>query len=207
MDLASFVRRLLGNSPQRPWILVAVGDPGMQNLERRRALGRQMVVRWGLQFQDAPPAEHLEYGLLYHPYLELWVFLPSVPSTRLGEACLALLGGTLDASRLILAASDGRLKLGEGRLRLSGDMDHPGVQAVGKALRTSRLARLVFGIGPVRPPANAFRNERWSSEEWERVRDLEGPIEQFLEQLRGPDTLSSIAARINTPMFWRSPHT
>ncbi len=202
MDLRSLVRRLLGGSSTRPWILVAVGDPGVQNLERRRALGRQMVVRWGLQFQDTPHVDHLEHGLLYHPFPDLWVFLPSVSSARLGEACLALLDGTEDPSKLVLVASDGRLSLGEGRLRLSGDLDHPGVQAVGKAFRTSRLARLVLGIGPVRPPVQAYRNERWPAGEWERVMDLDAPFERFIRSLRGSEDLASLATQVNVPGFW-----
>lgn len=202
MDLRSFVRNLLGPAPAPPWILVAVGDPGLPNLERRRALGRQLVVRWGLQFEDTSHADHLEHGLLYHPYPDLWVFLPTVPSARLGEACLALLGGTLPPSRLVLVASDGRLNLGSGRLRLSGDMEHPGVQAVGAALRTSRLARLVFGIGPVQPPAQAFRSARWPAEEWEKVLELDRVFERFIQALRGAPDLPSVAARVNAPAFW-----
>jgi len=182
---------------------VAVGGPDLDNQERRRALGRQMVIRWGLRDPSAKaPSTPLRTGTLYHPHSDLRVFLPEVSNRRLGEACLELLGPGADASRMVLVAADGRLKLGSVRLRLSGELDHPGAQAVGQALRTERLARLVFGIGPLPAGSKALRAERWPEEEWARLEELEEPFARFVDRLRQVDTLSSLAAEVNDPSFW-----
>jgi peptidyl-tRNA hydrolase len=110
-----------------------------------------------------------------------------------------------DLRRMILIASDGRLRFGNGRLRRSGEMDHPGVQQVGRTFRTSQIARLVFGIGPLVEPQDSYRAERWPDEQWERIDRLDAVFERFVALLIRTQKLSDLAAVVNHADFWAEP--
>lgn len=186
-----------------PWTLVAVGDPGLDNLERRRALGRMLLQQWGFQkFHPGMPLTTLSTGSLYgiHPWLQ--VFLPEVRNPKLGHACRELMERGQSFHRMVLVASDLRLTLGTGRLRLSGAADHPGVVHASATLQVSHLARLVFGIGPMVCPAPLFRAERWTPKEWENMPDLEEALDRFGVLLEGADRLSDLTSVVNAPGFW-----
>lgn len=202
----SLLDRILtfGSAPKvAPWVLVAVGNPGLDNLETRRALGRLLLVRWGLRYQgDSLRHEDSEDGALYFPYPDLHVFLPEVTSAGLGTAVKGLVDRGQPLTRVVLVASDGRLPFGKGRLRVSGEMDHPGVQQVGLILQPRPIARLVFGIGPLGGPGGASRDDRWMDADMERVPGLVDRLACFIALLRETESLATLVPRVNAPIFW-----
>lgn len=194
----------LGSPPAvPPWTIVAVGNPGLENLETRRALGRHLLVRWGLRYHgENLLKESGPNGTLYHPYPDLQVFLPEVTNARLGIAVQELLDRGLPLTRVLLVASDGRLNFGTGRLRFDREMDHPGVQHVGMKLNPRPIARLVFGIGPLGGTDGITRDDRWRDAEMARIPDLVDRLEAFVQRLRKAENLSDLVPVVNPSAFW-----
>lgn len=207
MDLLRFLHRPPPRPEAQPWTLVGVGDPLAVALEERRNLGRHMLVRWASEHEAIdPPVTGRAGGSLYTVLPGLQVFMPEVPVHQLGHACKALLKEGMTPSRLILVATDLRLPLGHGRLRLSGPADHPGVRSVIECLGTQAVARLVFGVGPMVGPRETYLAERWPEAQWERLKDLDEAFAQFLELLRAAESLPDMAVKINGPGFWPWDH-
>lgn len=203
MSLLDFLHSRPARMQTSPWMLVAVGNPGLDNLETRRALGRNLLFRWMLQLPSAPAkVTKQKFGIIYHPYPDLDVLIPSLPNQELGMICKELLLQGVPLSRMVLIASDGRLNYGTGRLRLSGAFDHPGVAVVGQQLRTIHLTRLVFGIGPLNAPTEAFRAQPLPPEQRPELEHLGAILDRFIGRLRQIESLADLATEVNQPAFW-----
>lgn len=192
--------------PERPWILVPLGNPGPEYADTRHNLGRILVQRW-MERREAPRAIHpFPSGTLYGLGRPFMALVPATYMNHSGRVVAEAVAAGFDPTRMIVLLDDKDLPLGLGRLRVTGgDGGHNGMRSILEALDRQDMARLRLGIGPFERPLADFVLGTWTEAEWEVLDTLDAPFAAFMDLLGRTEDLAALMGAVNGEAFWNRP--
>jgi PTH1 family peptidyl-tRNA hydrolase len=159
------------------WLIVGLGNPGLQYEKTRHNLGFMLVDKLADEMQAAVKREECKAlvgrGKFENTCVEL--VKPQTYMNLSGEAVACLLkkpGRTVSIENLIVISDDLALPFGKIRLRPGGSAGgHNGLKSLISSLGTDRFIRLRIGIQPEHPlnDARKFVLDAFSKNDWETV--------------------------------------
>jgi len=169
------------------WLMVGLGNPGLQYERTRHNLGFMLIDRLARQMQTQVKREECR-ALIGRAEIEgrrVELVKPQTFMNLSGEAINCLLKKPdRSADKLIVVADDLALPIGTMRLRGKGSGGgHNGLKSIIDCLRTNEFIRLRIGIQPEHPISNTknFVLENFSKSETETIEEV---LEKSAEAIR-----------------------
>ena len=139
------------------WVLVGLGNPGVEYRETRHNLGAAIVDELAARHGLALKAEPRLRARMAEGSLDGHRVLVAVPTTYMNESASAVVplvrrGGLEDLDHLVVVHDELDLEVGRLQLRLGGGLaGHNGLRSIATALDSRDFARLRVGVG--KPPS------------------------------------------------------
>lgn len=169
------------------WLIVGLGNPGLQYERTRHNLGFMLIDRLARQMQTQVKREECR-ALIGRAEIEgqrIELVKPQTFMNLSGEAINCLLKKPdRSADKLIVVADDLALPIGTMRLRGKGSGGgHNGLKSIIDCLRTNEFIRLRIGIQPEYSISNTknFVLENFSKSETETIEEV---LEKSVEAIR-----------------------
>lgn len=169
------------------WLIVGLGNPGLQYERTRHNLGFMLIDRLSRQMQTQVKREECR-ALIGRAEIEgrrVELVKPQTFMNLSGEAINCLLKKPdRSADKLIVVADDLALPIGTMRLRGKGSGGgHNGLKSIIDCLRTNEFIRLRIGIQPEYSISNTknFVLENFSKSETETIEEV---LEKSVEAIR-----------------------
>ena len=193
------------------WVLVPLGNPGIEYADTRHNLGRLMVQRWmDRHCQSAEAIHSFCYGKAYSlvaPLIATMAMVALVPSTYMnlsGKSVAEAVRLGFPLQQMLVVYDDKDLPLGTGRLsKDGGSAGHKGLNSIIDELGTDAILRLRLGIGPFQRPLHDWVLEAWTQEEWGAIEKMDAPFATAMSILSEGLPVVELQNRINAPGFWR----
>lgn len=169
------------------WLIVGLGNPGLQYEKTRHNLGFMLIDKLAREFQTQVKREECR-ALIGRAEIENQTVELVKPQTFMnlsGESVSCLLKKeNRSVGKLIVISDDLALPLGKIRLRPKGSAGgHNGLKSISECLNTQEYIRLRIGIQPEHPISNTrnFVLENFSKTDWETVEEV---LEQSADAIR-----------------------
>jgi peptidyl-tRNA hydrolase, PTH1 family len=172
---------------EKNWLIVGLGNPGLQYERTRHNLGFMLIDRLAREAQTQVKREecHALVGRAEIEGQRVELVKPQTFMNLSGEAINCLLKKpNRSADKLIVVADDLALPIGTTRLRAKGSGGgHNGLKSIIDCLRTNEFIRLRIGIQPEHPISNTknFVLENFSKSETETIEEV---LEKSAEAIR-----------------------
>lgn len=160
------------------WLIVGLGNPGLQYEKTRHNLGFMLIDKLAREFQTQVKREECR-ALIGRAEIENHTVELVKPQTFMnlsGEAISCLLKKEIrSVAKLIVISDDLALPLGKVRLRPKGSAGgHNGLKSINECLNTQEYVRLRIGIQPEHQISNTrnFVLENFSKTDWETVEEV-----------------------------------
>ena len=190
------------NSPEKKWLIIGLGNPGLQYDKTRHNLGFMLIDLLARQNQTQVKREECR-ALIGRVEIEGRACELVKPQTFMnlsGEAISCLLKKPERAvEKIIVISDDLALPVGAMRLRGKGSHGgHNGLRSIIDCLRTNEFIRLRIGIEPEHPirDTSVFVLEKFSKTETEKIEQI---LETSAEAIRAviSDGIEKAMAKYN----------
>lgn len=132
------------------WVLVGLGNPGVEYGGTRHNTGRDSVLFFGSKNGSYEWRENAKANASIAGDKKLTLVLPNTYMNRSGSAVAKFVKSAKAAGQLIVAYDDLDLPLGKIKISFDrGSGGHKGVESVIRAVKTKKFVRVRIGVSPI----------------------------------------------------------